>query len=165
MQGIYPVISKGNVVQFFYTLSDKDGQQLESTDEQTPMAYLHGYNNMMPALEEAMEGKSAGDTLQVTLAPEDAYGVRQPEGEIRIPIKHLQGAKKWKPGMVATVNTDQGKRQVTVLKLGKFMATVDTNHPLAGKTVTFDITIGEIRDATTEELSHGHAHGVGGHQH
>ena len=75
------------------------------------------------------------------------------------------GAKKWKPGMVAVVNTEQGQRQVTVVKVGMFKAEVDTNHPLAGKTLSFDIDIIDVRAASAEEIEHGHAHGVGGHHH
>ena len=80
-------------------------------------------------------------------------------------VKHLQGAKVWKPGMIATVNTEQGERQLTVVKAGRFMVTVDLNHPLSGKTLTFDIKVEDVREATQEEIEHGHAHGVGGHQH
>jgi FKBP-type peptidyl-prolyl cis-trans isomerase SlyD len=75
------------------------------------------------------------------------------------------GAKKWKPGMVAVVNTEQGQRQVTVVKVGMFKAEVDTNHPLAGKTLSFDIDVIDVRAASNEEIEHGHAHGVGGHHH
>ena len=80
-------------------------------------------------------------------------------------MKHLQGAKKWKKGMVGVVQTEQGRKQVTVVKAGKFMVTVDSNHPFAGKALTFEVNIVDIRDATAEEINHGHAHGVGGHHH
>ena len=75
------------------------------------------------------------------------------------------GAKKWKPGMVAVVNTEQGQRQVTVVKVGMFKAEVDNNHPLAGKTLSFEIDVIDVRAASAEEIEHGHAHGVGGHHH
>ncbi|MEK9766370.1 MAG: peptidylprolyl isomerase, partial [Thalassolituus sp.] len=81
------------------------------------------------------------------------------------PVKHLQGAKVWKKGMVASVHTEQGMRQVTIVKVGRFMADVDTNHPFAGKTLQFEVDVVAVREATAEELDHGHAHGVGGHQH
>ncbi len=77
-------------------------------------------------------------------------------------MKHLQGAKKWTKGMVAHVETEQGQRQVTVIKVGKFMVDVDANHPFAGKELTFEVKIEDIREATAEEIQHGHAHGVGG---
>ncbi|MEZ5524800.1 MAG: peptidylprolyl isomerase [Pseudomonadales bacterium] len=158
-------IEKNKVVQFTYKLSDEAGQLLEASEDGQPVAYLHGHNNMLPGLENKLEGRSAGENFEITLAPADAYGERREDSEQRVPVKHLQGAKKWKPGMIATVQTDQGARQVTVVKLGKFMVTVDTNHPFAGKTLNFDINILDVRDATDEEVAHGHAHGVGGHQH
>jgi len=158
-------VTKDTVVQFHYNLTDVEGTVEETTRGGTPMAYLHGHDNMITGLEKAMDGKEAGDTFSVTLEPKDAYGEFLPDCEQRIPVKHLQGAKKWRKGMVGTVQTEQGLRQVTVVKVGKFMVTVDNNHPLAGKTLTFDIEIMDLREATAEEIAHGHAHGVGGHQH
>lgn len=159
-------IENKKVVQFHYTLKNKNGEVLESNLETEPNAYLHGYENIMPALEKALEGKQKGDQVSVTLAPEQAYGMRKEGVEQRIPIKHLQGAKKWKPGMVAVVQTKSGQRHpVTIVKVGKFSATVDPNHPFAGLTLTYDISIKSVRDATEEEITHGHAHGVGGHHH
>jgi len=152
------------VVQFLYTLKDDQQSVLEST-EGKPVAYLHGYNGMMAGLEKALAGKAVGDKFSVTLPPEEAYGERVEDSVQRVPMKHLQGAKKWKPGMVATVETEQGQRQVTVVKAGKFMVTVDSNHPFAGKALTFDLEVVDIREASDEELTHGHAHGEGGHQH
>ncbi|WP_427980449.1 FKBP-type peptidyl-prolyl cis-trans isomerase [Agarivorans sp.] len=157
-------VAKNTVVRFEYTLHETDGALLESTDGQA-VAYLHGHKAMIPAIEEGLEGKQAGDEVKLSLAPEQAYGVRREEAQERISVKHLQGAKTWRPGMVALVQTEQGPRQVTILKMGKFMATVDTNHPYAGKHLDFDLKVVEVRAATEEEIAHGHAHGAGGHQH
>lgn len=157
-------ISKDSVVQFRYTLSE-GGTELESTKDSDPMAYLHGHNNIIPGLEKAMEGKAEGESFSVTIEPVDAYGERKDGMTQRIPLKHLQGAKKWRPGMSAWVETEQGHRQVTITKVGKFNADCDLNHPLAGKTLTFDIEIVSVRPATEDEKAHGHAHGVGGHHH
>ncbi|RJG42181.1 FKBP-type peptidyl-prolyl cis-trans isomerase [Motilimonas pumila] len=157
-------ITKDAVVQFAYELTDQAGTVLESSQGES-IAYLHGHNNMLSGIEKALEGKAADEQINVTLAPEEAYGERKEDAEQRVSVKHLQGAKVWKPGMVAQINTEQGPRQVTVIKAGKFMVTVDTNHPFAGKTVTFDLTVKQVRPATEEELSHKHAHGEGGHQH
>lgn len=157
-------IQANSVVQFHYTLTEND-VELESSRPNAPLLYLHGHNQMLPKLEDALLGKSAGEQVQVTLAPADAYGERKADAIQSVQVKHLQGAKKWKPGMVAWVNTDQGERQVTVVKVGMFKAEVDTNHPLAGKTVTFNVDILQVRDATAEEIAHGHAHGEGGHHH
>lgn len=158
-------ISKDKVVQFHYTLKNQQGEEMESTAGSDPMAYLHGHGNIIVGLEQALEGKAVGDTFSVTIAPKDGYGERQSEELQRIPLKHLQGARKWKPGMMAFVETDKGHRQVTVVKVGKFNADVDVNHPLAGMTLSFDIQVVDMRDATDDEKSHGHAHGVGGHHH
>ncbi len=158
-------IKNDMVVQFNYTLRDEKGEVLETNEGLDPIAYLHGHNNMMPGVEDAITGREQGDSFSVTLPPEETYGIRNENAEQRVSVKHLQGAKVWKPGMRALVNTDLGQRQVTVIKVGKFMATIDINHPLAGRTLTFDLDIIGARDATEEEIEHGHAHGVGGHHH
>jgi len=158
-------IADKTVVQFHYRLQDEEGKELESSFGGDPMAYLHGHKNMLVGVENALTGKEAGDKFSVTLQPEEAYGEYQEGAVQRVPAKHLQGASKWRPGMVAVVNTEQGQRQVTVVKTGKFMVTVDMNPPLAGKVLTFDLEVVNVRAATDEEVEHGHAHGVGGHQH
>jgi len=161
-------VTDKTVVQFHYTLKDEAGEQLESSLTSDPLAYLHGQKNMLVGVENALTGKETGDKFSITLQPEDAYGVYQEGAVQRIPAKHLQdgsGTVKWKAGMVAVVQTEQGQRQVTVIKSGKFMVTVDMNSPLAGKVLTFDIEVVSVRAATDEEVDHGHAHGVGGHQH
>ncbi len=159
------MITKDKVVQMYYTITDLDGTELDSNKGGEPVAYLHGHDGMMPGIEKSLEGKAAGDSFSVELAAADTFGEIQEGAEQRVSVKHLMGAKVWKPGMVAVVNTDHGQRQVTVLKVGKFMATVDLNHPFAGKTLKFDFEVVDVRDATEEEISHGHAHGPGGHHH
>ncbi|GAB2682651.1 FKBP-type peptidyl-prolyl cis-trans isomerase [Aliiglaciecola aliphaticivorans] len=158
-------ISKNKVVQFHYRINDLDGNELEASEADAPVAYLHGHNNMMVGVENALEGKSAGDEFSVELPPQETFGEVIKNAEQRVSVKHLQGAKKWKPGMRAVLQTENGAREVTIVKLGKFMATVDINHPLAGQTLKFDLKVEHVRDATDDELSHGHAHGVGGHHH
>jgi FKBP-type peptidyl-prolyl cis-trans isomerase SlyD len=158
-------VAKDTVVQFHYVLKTDEGDVIEDSSASDPMALLFGHKNMIQGIENALEGKEAGEKFTTTVSPEDGYGEYLEEAIQRVPAKHLQGAEKWKPGMVAVINTEQGQRQVTVLKVGKFMVTIDTNHPLAGQTLTFDINIIDVREATEEETSHGHAHGVGGHQH
>jgi len=161
-------IADKTVVQFHYTLKDEAGSEIESSHASDPLAYLHGYKNMLVGVENALTGKEAGEKFSVTLQPEDAYGERKEDMIQRVPSKHLQdgnGTTKWKAGMTAVVETEQGQRQVTVLKAGKFMVTVDINPPLAGKVLTFDLDVVDVRAATDEEVEHGHAHGVGGHHH
>jgi FKBP-type peptidyl-prolyl cis-trans isomerase SlyD len=159
-------IAKDSVVTFHYTLTGKDGSFTEDSRGDHPVAYLHGHDNILAGLEAVLVGKQTGDTAVVTLSPEDAYGLRDPALQQRMSIKHLKyNGNKLKAGDIAWVETDQGPRQVTVVKPGKFMAEVDTNHPLAGKTLTFTIDVVDVRAATEEELAHGHAHGEGGHHH
>lgn len=153
------------VVEFHYSLKLQDGQQVESSFDGEPMAYLHGANNIISGLESAMTGRAAGDRFEVTLAPEQAYGPRN-EGNIqRLPLKRLGQTTRPRPGQVLTLQTKNGMVQVTVLKVGRFNVDVDANHPLAGQSLTFDIEIVSVRDASPEELSHGHVHGPGGHDH
>ena len=158
-------IANNTVVAFFYELRDGGGQLLEGNIGETPTLYLHGANNIIPGLEEAMAGRQAGDSFEVTLPPEQAYGLVQENQQQRIPAKYLKHEGKLSPGKIVRFNTDQGQRTATVVKVGKFSVDIDTNHPLAGKTLTFNITIDSVREATDEERQHGHAHGVGGHQH
>lgn len=150
-------IKDDSVVQFNYTLRDEQGEVLESNEGLDPIAYLHGHDNMMPGVENALVGKEVGAKFSVTLPASETYGERNEDAEQRVSVKHLQGAKVWKAGMRALISTDQGQRQVTIIKMGKFMATVDVNHPLAGRELTFDLEVAEVRDATSEEIAHGHA--------
>lgn len=157
-------ISNNSVVQFHYTLSDATGE-IESSHKHEPILYLHGQPGLIDGLVEALEGHQAGDNFSVTLSAEKAYGPRLDNAIQKVQVKRLQGAKKWKPGMIAVIDTEQGQRQVTIVKVGLSQAEVDANHPLAGKDLTFAIEILDVREATEEELAHGHAHGAGGHHH
>lgn len=152
-------------MQYHYTLTDEAETLLESTEGTEPPVYLHGAGNIIASLEAAMEGKSKGDKFSVTLTPEQGYGLHKADQIERMSVKHFRGSKKWKVGMVATIDAHHGSKQVTIVKMGKFMADVDVNHPFAGKTLTFEIEIADVRDATNEELAHRHVHGPGGHHH
>lgn len=157
-------IADNQVVQFNYTL--RHGEELiETSAGKDPISYLHGHGNVIPGLEKAMEGKEVGAEFEVTVASADAYGDRHEDRTQEVPVKHLQGGKRWKPGMIAMIQTEQGMRQVTIIKSGLKRAIVDLNHPLSGKDLTFNIEIVEAREATDDEIAHGHAHGVGGHHH
>ena len=156
---------KNKVVTFHYTLKNAEGEQMESSREGDPMAYLHGTNSIIVGLEKAMEGREAGEEFSVTVQPEEAYGVRNDNNVQRIPLKRLKGIGKVQVGQILNLQTNKGQVQVTVLKVGRFNVDVDGNHPLAGHELTFDVEVMEIRDATEEEVTHGHAHGPGGHQH
>ena len=158
-------IGPDTVVVFHYTLRDESGTELETSRGSDPNAYLHGANNIVPGLEKAMAGKTAGDVFSATVEPEGAYGQPNPDKQQRVPIKHLLFKGKLKAGMVVQLNTSDGRVPVTVVKAGRHSADIDTNHPLAGKTLIFDIEIVEVRAASAEEMAHKHAHGPGGHHH
>lgn len=158
-------IAQNTVVQFHYTLKDESGASLESTTGSDPITYLHGHDNLLRGLESALEGHGAGDNVSVTLPPGEAFGEAREDSQLEVPVQHLMGASEWKPGMIAVVNTDQGQRQVTVVGVQGETAVIDTNHPLAGKTLVFDLEVVDVRQASKEEITHGHAHGPGGHQH
>ena len=153
------------VVDFHYTLTNEQGQTVESSREREPLSYLHGAGNIIPGLEKAMAGHTAGDRFEVKVQPEEGYGERREANVQRIPLKRLGNIPKPRPGQILGLQTQQGPMQVTVLKVGRFNIDVDANHPLAGQVLTFDVEIIGVRDATEEEMSHGHAHGPGGHQH
>ena len=158
-------IANNAVVIFHYTLRNAAGAELESSRDGEPSAYLHGAGNIIPGLEAAMAGKQAGECFSATVAPEQAYGLAQADRVQRVPVKHLIFKGKLGPGMPVQINTERGRLPATVIKAGKFSADIDTNHPLAGQTLTFDIEVMEVREATAEEKAHRHAHGPGGHHH
>lgn len=156
------MIEDKKVVTFHYNLSDAQGELIESSRDRDPMVYLHGSGNIVRGLEKAMAGKSAGDRFEVTVEPAQGYGERNEEGVQRISVKHFKNTGKLTPGQQVILQTKQGQVQVTVVKVGRFNVDVDRNHPLAGQTLVFDVEVTNIRDATAEEISHGHAHGPGG---
>ena len=159
------IVADRKVVSFHYTLSNAEGEELESTRERQPMSYLHGARNIIPGLERAMVGKVAGDRFRVTIEPADAYGENRPGNIQRIPAKHFRDPKRLQPGQRVSLQTRRGPVQALVVKVGRFNVDVDANHPLAGQTLTFDVEVTAVRDATGEEISHGHVHGAGGMQH
>ena len=160
-------IGTNKVVTFHYKLSNEEGKEMENSHSGDPVAYLHGHGGVIRGLATAMEGKTAGESFNVTIQPVDAYGLRNEENQQRIPIKHLHVKKKAKlrVGQIVGVETEKGSKQVTIVKVGKFNVDVDSNHPLAGKVLTFDVDVKSVREASAEEVTHGHAHGVGGHHH
>lgn len=157
--------AKNHVVRFHYVLRNADGDELESSETIGPVAALLGHHTVMPRLEEALEGHRAGDRFEITLAPEDAFGVPREGWVQRVSKKYFDRPKALQPGTVTELQTDQGPRTVTVVKVGSSVIDVDLNHPWAGLTVTFAIEVVDVREATAEELAHGHAHGEGGHRH
>lgn len=159
-------IADRTVATFHYTLKSPEGSLIETShDGGVPVTYLHGTGGIILGLGRALEGKQAGDRVEVTIDPIDAYGPRRENLCKRIPAKHLGGTGRLRPGMQVPLRLEQGTRLVTVLKVGKFSVDVDANHPLAGQTLCFDVEIQSVREATPEEIAHGHAHGPDGHAH
>jgi FKBP-type peptidyl-prolyl cis-trans isomerase SlyD len=158
-------IEDKKVVSFHYTLRDGHGKQLESSREGDPMTYLHGAGNIIPGLEKVMVGKVAGDQFEASVEPAEAYGERDENGVQRISAKHFKQAGRLEPGQMVVLQTRQGPRQVMVVKVGRFNVDIDTNHPMAGLSLTFDVEVTDVRDATAEEVTHGHVHGPGGIDH
>lgn len=151
-------IDKDCVVSIDYTLTDTDGQVLDTSSGAGPLSYLHGNDNLIPGLEKALEGKTAGDSFKVTVPAAEAYGTRDEQLVINVPLDRFQGAGTVEAGMQFEAETADGNRIVTVTKVENGMATVDANHPLAGMDLTFDVKVVDVRVATTEELEHGHPH-------
>lgn len=149
-----------------YTLTNDAGDVLDSSEGQAPLAYLHGFNNIIPGLESALEGKKVGDELDVQVEAKDAYGDYSIELVQIVPRSAFQGVDKIEPGMQFHASAPDGGVQVVVVReVDDENVTVDGNHPLAGQRLNFKVTVKDIREATEEELSHGHIHGEGGHQH
>jgi FKBP-type peptidyl-prolyl cis-trans isomerase SlyD len=157
-------IEKDRVVRFHYTVSEQGSEPLESSTEREPLAILAGHGNIIPGLEKAMDGHEAGDKFGVDVAAAEAYGEKREGLSQRVPKKHF-GGQRLEPGMQVVLNTNFGPRAVTIEKVGMSVVDVDLNHPMAGKDLHFDIEVVEVREATAEELEHGHVHGDGGHQH
>lgn len=158
-------IANQRVVYIHYTLTNDAGEVLDSSRGAEPLAYLQGGGNIIPGLENALVGKTAGDKLVVKVAPAEGYGERNEQLVQNVPRRAFQGIKDIQPGMSFTAQGSGGPMRVVVTRVVGDMVTVDGNHPLAGENLTFDVEITEVRTATEEELSHGHVHGAGGHHH
>jgi FKBP-type peptidyl-prolyl cis-trans isomerase SlyD len=158
-------IAQDKVVSIHYTLKNDAGEVLDSSSGGDPLAYLHGQGNLVSGLEKALEGRQAGDKLSVRVEPADGYGVRDDGLLQQVPRRQFGGANV-QPGMQFHAQTSGGHaRVVTVVRITGDMVTVDGNHPLAGENLNFDVEVTDVREASAEELEHGHVHGPGGHHH
>ena len=158
-------IANNKVVSIHYKLTNDEGSILDSSEGQEPLAYLHGLGNIIPGLENALTGRAVGDKFTVTIAPADGYGERDNEMVQSVPKSAFQGVDQIEPGMQFQAQSPDGMQLVTVVDVDGDEVILDGNHPMAGITLTFDVEVTEIRDATAEELDHGHVHGPGGHHH
>ncbi len=158
---------KDKVVTFHYHLTDETGAKVDSSHERAePLTILFGHGQIIPGLEQAMAGHGAGDKFDVSVPPEQGYGERREDFTQRVPKKYFRDADHLKPGDATVLSVQGGGyRQVVVLKVGSSVVDVDLNHPMAGKTLKFEVEITDVREATAEEVEHGHVHGEGGHHH
>jgi FKBP-type peptidyl-prolyl cis-trans isomerase SlyD len=160
------MIKENSVVTMHYELKDSEGEVLDSSKGQDPLVYLHGAGNIIVGLEEQLIGKTVGDNVAAIVSPEKGYGMPV-DALIQTVPKEAFGEEidKVVVGMRFQAETEQGPVPVVVTAMDEAMVTVDGNHPLAGKELHFDVSIAEVRDASAEEIEHGHVHGEGGHQH
>ena len=158
-------IENNKVVVINYTLTDDQGNVIDQSQDGS-FAYLHGAHNIIPGLENALTGKQAEDKLEVTINPEDAYGVRDDSQIQAVPRDMFPGDVEIVVGMQFHAETPEGMPvTVSVVEVSEEHITVDGNHPLAGQTLNFDVEVVSVRDAEAGEIEHGHVHGAGGHQH
>ena len=141
-----------------YALRDDEGNLLDQSQPEQPLAYLHGHKNIIPGLESALEGKAAGDNVEVRVEPKEAYGEMNPALEQVVPKDRFQGIEDIEVGMQFQASTEQGPISVRVVKLEDDQVTVDGNHPLAGQPLNFNVTIKDVRAGSEEEIAHGHIH-------
>ncbi len=158
-------IADNKIVLIHYTLKNLDDEVMDSSEGAEPLAYLHGTGNIVPGLEKELHGKQAGDKINVEVSPEEGYGEINPELIQEVDRAAFEGVDNIEVGMRFMAQTAWGQQPVVVTAITDETVIVDGNHPLADQTLKFDVEVVEVRDATEEELSHGHAHGEGGHHH
>jgi FKBP-type peptidyl-prolyl cis-trans isomerase SlyD len=157
-------ITKNVVVSIDYTLRDDEGEVLDSSEGDEPLVYLHGQGQIIEGLENSLDGRATGDAFKVTVAPKDGYGEKSTSGAVRVPREELPEGPDPEVGMeLEAVGPNGEVATLYVVGVEDDSVLLSTDHPLAGVTLHFDVTIREVRDATADELSHGHAHGPGGH--
>lgn len=152
-------VAENTVVSIHYTLTDNDGNQIDSSSGREPLKFLAGAGNIIPGLEKELEGTQVGDKKQVTVEPAEGYGEVMPQLIQTLPHEAFTGVDEVKPGMEFQAKGADGSTQYVVVKdVGDDGVTIDANHPLAGQTLNFDVSVEEVREATDEEKEHGHVH-------
>jgi FKBP-type peptidyl-prolyl cis-trans isomerase SlyD len=152
-------------VSIHFKLTNPEGELLDSSEGDEPLEYIHGAGFIVPGLEQALQGKSAGDRVKVVVAPEDGYGERDEEKLQSVPREAFDADANIEPGMQFQAESDEGDVLVTVKQVDGDTVLIDANHPLAGLTLHFDVQVVSVRKCTEEELEHGHIHGPNGHHH
>ncbi|KMV30591.1 peptidylprolyl isomerase [Photobacterium swingsii] len=155
-------VTKDIVVSLAYQVKTEEGAVVDQSTTEAPLDYLHGHNNLIVGLEKALEGREAGDKFEVTVSPEEAYGEHMDEMVQRVPADVFQGVDEITVGMRFLADTDQGPIPVEVTEVDGDHVVVDGNHMLAGQTLSFEVEIVALREATAEEAEHGHIHQGGG---
>ena len=150
-------IAPNKVVAINYAVKTEDGQTLDQSKDGSPLNFIHGRGMLIPGLENALEGKTVGDSFTAEVKPEEAYGERH-DGLIQTVPRNLFGENEVQPGMQFRASTDQGEQSVVIVEVKDDEVTVDGNHPLAGVNLNFDVEVIEVRDAPEQELEHGHVH-------
>ncbi|BCE02532.1 FKBP-type peptidyl-prolyl cis-trans isomerase [Marinicellulosiphila megalodicopiae] len=158
-------IANNSAVAFHYTLKNDEGEVVDTSEGQAPLAYLHGAANIVPGLENALEGLEAGAAFEVSIDAKDGYGDINPELIHSVTREQLQGVEDLEVGMMFTAQNGDQVAHFTVTEIEGDDITVDGNHPMAGRNLHFSGTVETVREATEEELAHKHIHGEGGHQH
>lgn len=156
-------VERGRIVRLHYTLRDETGATIESSRPDAPLDYLHGSGQLILGLERQIEGAAPGHAATITVAPKDGYGEHDPRGVIRADRSTFPDGMDLAPGVEVQAETPDGPLSFVVVALEGDEAVLDANHPMAGKTLTFDVEILDVRAATPEEIAHGHVHGPGGH--
>lgn len=158
-------IQEKSVVSIHYKLTDDKGDILDQSQDQ-PLSYIHGIGSLIPGLEKELAGKAAGDKVLATVPPEEGYGPVMPQLIQKLPRSTFQGTDTIEIGMEFQASNENGETMVVrVQEVGDEEVTINGNHPLAGMTLNFDVEVVEVREATSEELEHGHVHGPQGHHH
>ncbi|QSX35415.1 peptidylprolyl isomerase [Shewanella avicenniae] len=157
-------ITQNSAVTIHYRLTDTQGKLIESSFDADPMVYLHGMGNLIPGLENALEGKTSGEKLDVTIDCEQAYGPYHDGLRQEVPLEAFGDIQDIVPGMRFIAETEMGQRPVQVTEVRDNTVVVDGNHPLAGQSLVFSVEVMDVREATAEELAHGHIH-AHGHSH
>lgn len=154
-------VADKKVVSIHYKLTNQAGETLDSSEGREPLAYIHGQGNIIPGLENALTGKESGEELNVTVDPAEGYGERHDQLIQQVPMSAFEGVDDVQPGMQFQAQTEAGPRVITVKEVEGDQVTIDGNHPLAGETLNFEVAIQEVRDATEQEMEHGHVHDGG----
>ena len=158
-------ITKDLIATIDYTLKDDLGEVLDTSENGDPLAYLHGYGSLIPGLEKKLEGLSAGDSFSAAFDPSEGYGEYKKELELTVDINKFDDPEELEVGMHFQAEMESGVKLCTVTQIDGDDIHINANHPLAGMTLHFDITIRDVREALPEEIEHGHVHGTGGHHH